>query len=312
MIKINLQNIDKLAEAHYQQLKDDLISKIDSGKNFVPKTKTTKVSMVDLETSHKDWLKKNLRDILTGKPNELIDLYDISESSFPNINYKKVFDYDWFSSKQKEGYDSYKLAKSLNIRTCCYCNRNYTNTVISSNDKITRPQFDHFYYQKKYSILALSFYNLIPSCNICNSNLKGQKDYNLIHPYVDDFISTFRFKSIPQNITTLLNVNDEFDFEIEKLSSNNVINEKIDTSIKLFKLKEIYASHGNEIQDLYKLRYKYSKTYLEELSKMTKNKFSKEELFRLAFGTEIEESKFSNRPLSKMKKDILIELGIIM
>ena len=35
------------------------------------------------------------------------------------------------------------------------------------------------------------------------------------------------------------------------------------------------------------------------------------EIYRLAFGTHIDETKFDRRPLSKMKKDILEELGII-
>lgn len=311
MIKINSPNLNRLAESHYQQLKNDLIYKIDNGQNYIAKTKATKANKIDLDLNHKIWLKENLRDILIGKPDKLIILYKDCESKFPNINYNKVFDYAWFSSKERK-YGAYQLANRLNIRTCCYCNRNYTTTVIYRNDKITRPQFDHFFYKKKYSLLALSFYNLIPSCNICNSNLKGEKDYNILHPYIDDLISNFRFKSIPQNITTLLNVNDDFKFEIEKLSTNTAeVNKQIDETINLFKLKEVYASHGSEVKDLYLLRYKYSKKYLEELSKMTKNKFSEQELFRLAFGTEIEESNFSNRPLSKMKKDILIELGII-
>ena len=38
---------------------------------------------------------------------------------------------------------------------------------------------------------------------------------------------------------------------------------------------------------------------------------SDEEIYRLAFGTHIDETKFDRRPLSKMKKDILEELGIL-
>ena len=38
---------------------------------------------------------------------------------------------------------------------------------------------------------------------------------------------------------------------------------------------------------------------------------SKEEVYRLAFGVHYEDDKFDRRPLSKLKKDILTELGII-
>jgi hypothetical protein len=35
------------------------------------------------------------------------------------------------------------------------------------------------------------------------------------------------------------------------------------------------------------------------------------DVYRLAFGVQLDEAKFDRRPLSKMKKDILKELGII-
>lgn len=49
------------------------------------------------------------------------------------------------------------------------------------------------------------------------------------------------------------------------------------------------------------------------LDKMLGNgvNLSKEEVYRLAFGTHLTEDKFDRRPLSKMKRDILTELGIV-
>lgn len=38
---------------------------------------------------------------------------------------------------------------------------------------------------------------------------------------------------------------------------------------------------------------------------------SDKEIYRLAFGTHIDDAQFDRRPLSKMKKDILNELGIL-
>jgi len=308
MIKIE-RDFDKLANAHYHILKDDLLLKIDNGKNYDISAKKF-IPLIE-EDRHKKWLKFLLKEIIISKPERLLKIYRIFEGQFPKTDYRKIFDYKKFTNKVEKGYDGYELAKRLNIRTCCYCNRNYTTTVISKKDKISRPQFDHFYYKKKYSLLALSFYNLIPSCNICNSTLKGEKDYDILHPYIDDSINIFEFKAIPQNITTLLNVNDDFRIEYNVLEQSNPLSPKLKKSIDLFKLKEIYASNGNEIKDLFMMRYKYSNKYLEELEKMTKGKFTKEELYRLAFGTEINSVNFENRPLSKLKKDILIELGII-
>jgi hypothetical protein len=84
-------------------------------------------------------------------------------------------------------------------------------------------------------------------------------------------------------------------------------------STNAFKLKEIYETHEDEIIDLRKLRDIYSDKYLQMLKNniLKGTSTSEEEIYRLAFGTHIDEAMFDRRPLSKMKKDILIELGIL-
>ena len=92
---------------------------------------------------------------------------------------EKIFSYKKFTTKKKKEYDAYDLAKNLDIPTCPYCNRTYTKTVITKNrEKIIRPEFDHWFPKNQYPLLALSFYNLIPSCHICNSNVKGETKFN--------------------------------------------------------------------------------------------------------------------------------------
>jgi len=304
MIYIN-RDFEKSALAHYYKLKDDIEKKIDNGHNYI-----NSKNKLPLSDFHKRCLKIFLKEIILANPDKLIRIFNLFENKFPNTDYRLIFDYKWFSSKSRK-YGTYELAKILGIRICCYCNRNYTTTVIRKNEKISRPQFDHFYYKKKYSILALSFYNLIPSCSLCNTTFKGEKDYKILHPYIDNIVSDFGFTAIPKNITTLLNVNEDFKIGIVKKDKKNILNSKLDESIKLFKIKEMYSSNGSEIKDLFLLRYKYSDKYLEELQKMTKNKFTKPELYRLAFGAEINETDFEKRPFSKLKKDILTELKIL-
>ena len=54
-------------------------------------------------------------------------------------------------------------------------------------------------------------------------------------------------------------------------------------------------------------------TYLQTLlDKLLKHyKLSKADVYRMLFGTELEASKNLNRPLSKLKRDILTEIGIL-
>lgn len=219
------------------------------------------------------------------------------------VSLNLIFKYTGGFAKKNSPYSAYDLAEALNIQTCTYCNRIYTKTVRNPS-KITRPEFDHWFPKETYPLLALSFYNLIPSCHVCNSSVKGNIRMSLdnyLHPYVDSYLDyKFSYRIDKYN---------KYKFQITRS-----VGSKEDTTIKAFKLEEIYATHQDEIADLIKLRKLYSTKYLLQLRKLLSKSdqaISIEELYRLAFGTHINEGDFLKRPLSKMKKDILKELGII-
>tara|TARA_R110002050_G_scaffold4573_2_gene22148 strand:+ start:59456 stop:60439 length:984 start_codon:yes stop_codon:yes gene_type:complete len=219
------------------------------------------------------------------------------------LKVNKIFKYSDGFAKKETKYSTYNLAEALNVQTCVYCNRTYTKTVINPN-KITRPEFDHWYPKETYPILALSFYNLIPSCHICNSSVKGStvmNTTNYLHPYLSEKIDmkfSYWIKSL-----------NKYEFKIKR-----IVNSKEDNTIKAFKLEEIYETHQDEIHDLVHLRKLYSVDYLVKLRGLLSKvdqKISNEEIYRLAFGTSFEEKDFQKRPLSRMKRDILDELGML-
>jgi len=200
-------------------------------------------------------------------------------------------------------YDAYVLARNLDINTCVYCNRNYTSTV----KKITRPEFDHYFSQAQHPLLALSFFNLIPSCSICNSNIKGKKELILkdnLHPYIDNCLEDFVF-SYDYDIK----VKDSLVSKVKYLRKGS----KVEKTFIFFKINEVYNAHTEELRDLIKIRETFSDRYLEVLSKTVLSgvRIGKDELYKLAFGVHLDEKNISKRPFSKFKKDILIELGII-
>lgn len=220
-----------------------------------------------------------------------------------NKQVKRIFNYRDSFSKKESSYSTYELAKNLDINTCTYCNRLYTKTVIKP-DKITRPDFDHWYPQDKYPLLALSFFNLIPSCHVCNSKVKGATELttaDFYHPYIDSEIN-FQFS---------YRYNKDLNGHKFKLNYIGDINNKAKNTTQAFKIKEIYETHEDEISDLLRIKHNYSSKYLLRLKKILKNKVSDDELYRLAFGTHLKESDFYKRPLSRMKRDILKELKII-
>lgn len=243
----------------------------------------------------------------TNAERVIFSLYDT-----PVSNIKKVFNYDEFISGHK--ITSYWLAEKLDRNTCTYCNRLYTNTIIHKDEntgrvndstRLIRPHFDHWYSKSKYPVLALSFFNLIPSCSICNSSIKGDTDFELnthFHPYFQD-VSNGGFKyTYDQDSTKKVSV-----------KVNATPGSKIEKSLKDFKVQEVYNAHSNfELKDMLDLKFKYSENYLDTLLNSTFKdlKLSKQEVYRLIFGVEYDEADFHKRPFSKFKKDILTELGV--
>ena len=278
MIKIPTPNLEELAQKHFEVLK----SKI--------KFPTCKYS---------------LEEVITAKPQKL---HEIAMAYKGNTTFNFMINlYDNFCNKKKR-YDAYDLAESLHVNVCPYCNRNNTFTVHSKNGS-TRPQFDHFYDKAIYPILALSFYNLIPSCPTCNSSIKGRKRFSLtthIHPYVEGFDDKARFALHVKDSSFYY---DEKGFDLE-LSSNDA---KAKKNIKDFALEEIYKNHKDIVLELIQKSIMYNESYIEELMKNYEGTLFKneEDLLRLIFGGYIADEDLGKRPLSKLTKDILEQLEIV-
>ena len=82
------------------------------------------------------------------------------------------------------------------------------------------------------------------------------------------------------------------------------------------KLQEIYAMHGElEVRDLMKFKDAYPTGYLKQLFgdvlKASKRSLSRSEVYRMLFGAEMDSSHFLDRPLSKLKHDILVAIGVL-
>lgn len=87
----------------------------------------------------------------------------------------------------------HQWAERLGVTVCPYCNRSYIFTVKKDarNGK-ARPQYDHFFPKSIYPYLAVSMYNLVPSCAVCNggkSDVDSFKDKKrrYLNPYVEGY-----------------------------------------------------------------------------------------------------------------------------
>lgn len=259
----------------------------------------------------------NIEKLLISEPKELYelnkDLMKKITGYYPDdpVEYKgndevkklqEIFNYNTLISGNKD--NSYKIAEIKGRNTCTYCNRQYTITLKEDGEFITRPQFDHWFPKSVFPLLALSFYNLIPSCSICNSSAKGEQIFSfkkLIHPYKRSSPETdFRFSYLPDGKGGW------------KIDLYNLKGVEKDT-FEVFKLRDIYNYHYKlEAKDLLDLAIKNNGTYIEWLLNDMKEKKiapSYEEAYRLLFGTEYDIKKVLDRPFSKLKRDLLIAIS---
>lgn len=222
----------------------------------------------------------------------------------------KTFDYEGELAQNKSR--TYHITLEQGHNTCTYCNRQYIITITKdkgNNDasRIARPQLDHWFSKELYPLMSLSLYNLIPCCSICNSSLKGNEIFKLsthIHPYLDSTPDEPKFKFSYTPIK-----HGKYEVSIENLTDIKEIN-----MVEVFKLKEAYRYHGDlEVKDILQYNYQYSDAYLKTLLQdlLEHYKLSKADIYRMLFGTELETVNNLNRPLSKLKRDILTEIGIL-
>ena len=241
---------------------------------------------------------------------------NISENYLPH----KLFSYDKFPNHTGE-WNRHKLLSLMEIEVCPYCQRNYISSFEENDDKRTTADLDHFYPKSLYPFLALSLYNFIPSCQICNSRFKGTKDtYNSVYPYEESFDDLgAKFKTSKEIIYEILGEKDaNFFVEIDYKNLKNKDREKAEKSIKHLGLDKVYKkSHNQYIKDLLDNIEKYPKNYLEScveiFDEYYKDENKKEKIIKYFIDIVKEPCRKRieiGEPLAKLTKDILDEFKI--
>lgn len=222
----------------------------------------------------------------------------------------KAFNYDKNISENKA--NSYALAERIGTKTCVYCNRIYAFTVIDKigkdgkqlddkhSHKIVRPDFDHWLSKAEHPLTSMSIYNLIPSCPVCNRGIKLQREFTYgvhVHPYDSDSDPSFSFRySKDAGSGWDLKICGGTDAELK--------------TAKLLETEAIYKVHANmEVKDILDFLYRNTPEYLDELYNKVLgaygNTISVEDAYKFMFGAESAPAKFLDRPLSKLKHDII-------
>jgi hypothetical protein len=291
MIPIKHPNMEQLVLAHFKKIEQEL---------------TNEGQMENLLFVVEPY---SLKDIICSNVEELKAIKGTIGEKKNELTFMLGFYKNFASRKGKEKYSAIEFVENLGITVCPYCNRAYIQTAKRDNNKAFRTcQLDHFFPKDKYPYLALSFFNLVPSCYACN-HIKSDEDENLLSPYqsfkTDDLVkfgwnpldSSYKYPKGKIGITTTLP--EENGLSLEK-------------NFEVFGLKNLYEKHKDVVQEILIKGEIYSNEYIKGLVAQFPDLIaSEEEAMRLITGNYVTDEDLGKRPLAKLTRDIVKETKLI-
>jgi len=336
-IKKTLKELDRIAIDHYKILLskpfeiDEILS-----------NKLLSSGLTNEESQFYNILLNNIKNIIISRPDGLKKLINILDPLYSSIYVNritgirnrnlqkvkkkelnkeifKIFDYNKFIS-HKNNY-AIQLAQKLDCKVCLYCNRQFTFTVINKKNRKTRPEFDHFFDKNTNPYLALSLYNLVPACPICNSRLKHRNRFELnsnIHPLIESAEKIIKFKIKTNSIDILDGSTSNIDIEVvkhNKTVTNKDFN-RVNKNLNTFLICDLYLKHQDYIIEIIKKGFIYNKSRILELENIStpggNHLFrSRQEVIELILGNYLSEDRFSDRILSKLTKDVAEQFDLL-
>ncbi len=258
----------------------------------------------------KDKIKFTEKKTVKGK---LVDQYTPVYNAIVNC-----FDYGTFTGTIK----AYDLLKPLDVDVCPYCNRQFVNTYIDDDGR-TRATLDHFYSRSDHPYFALSFFNLVPSCYVCNSSFKGRKEFSAdknSNPYVESFENIVAFtigydkkKGNKEYKAEFYQNEDNFKIQFKKLVDDDDDElTKVINNIKTFKLDKMYNLHKGIIVKLVEQDIIFKKGGLaKDIHKMFPRIFAgPTDVLSALTGYIPDEKKFNKQTFSRLVRDISVEMKL--
>lgn len=268
---------------------------------------------------------------------------DLSDEKYVIDKYKKSIQKgteDFLIANYERYRKSVRLARIINImqiEVCPYCNRNFMeNYSVKQKDGRSKVYFkgdlDHHYSKDEIPALALSFFNLIPSCKVCNHE-KLETRKRTFYPYYDNEEKEYRFsielyddsdeKDIIydrpiENIekkrfdsTVWQGTSDNFKIKLRGIDKHQ-LNECMKNSNEVFRLEKKYNHSKEYVKEIIRKRYIYPEAHKEALMKNFGEVFKNDkEILETFYSYSGSGEYLRNRPLSKLTKDVLKQMGIL-
>lgn len=232
---------------------------------------------------------------------------------------KKVYN-NFYRVVVEGGYESNsfprnELIRAVNTRVCPYCNRIFVECV-ESKRRVVKGQLDHFYPKEKYPYLALSRYNLVPSCSYCNG---GSGKHNtdarikkLVSPFFMTDIHSLTFEAdVPRRgFLNLKTIESAISIKLDTTLCPDMAN-----NVEVFNLMALYNTHLDYASEVYykymKMKTKAYRDFVRNISRPSKDpsknivkQITDKDLKRIILGIYSEPSDQARRPLSKFLFDL--------
>lgn len=277
----------------------------------------------------------NLRNLLCGSWEELLNIISDVENLIPNLEWQKgTTKTEYKNGKyQIDGIDTdgsifidhfneimhwlfvdimyetklnkLQFIEKLGLKICPYCGRQHINIAKFPGYRDSKPNIDHFLPKSLYPFLSISFMNLIPCCHVCNEMAnKGnydplKPDIGLYNPYVfnDDNIT---FKGI-------FNGNDEMDensYDVDIICNPTTLDKGYKEVLKLL---PFYQQERLKIQDIYINFTTTTKTHKKFLKDLGMSQDFLDDDARMIIGHPLD-GRASQREFYKFKRDLFLQL----
>lgn len=329
---------------HQKELENKFVELLDNADKRQEIWETLKNELCEIKDDFKTLLPTKLKELMILPYTQLAEIYEtyitlkLDKKNKLYLELKELFSYSndkggKFNDLSNHIIDFF-INNDFDIHTCHYCDMTYINyfkyekTSKHGKQPITRTQFDldHVLDKGRCPLIALSLYNLVPSCPTCNGpHIKGKRkmDVNLsqrkkLSPTskLYDFDNKVKIWLRPKtaripNTVSLKHLDDyEVDFD-------TLLDEDYEKEIDFFYLRERYNYHKCEALRLAELKVKYTSSQIIEMAKIIcnigerdqseqisiANNILIEQIRRDIFGLEFSEE--YHRTLNKLRKDIL-------
>lgn len=196
-----------------------------------------------------------------------------------------------------------EIHQQMGLKTCVYCNAIPT---MSNNGEVFY-QMDHYLPQSLYPFLGTCFYNLQPSCGVCNDHKKTQDcDFGLyVNSEQHKELSPFRFVPKIESLDGPYPKCEEIQF---RGKGANVTKES-KAHEEMFHINNLYAGYKDEVSALYTDAYKMNSSMVEVNAACWGIPATKEDVLAYMSGhLSLEEEDVHQKTLTKLKQDTIKQL----